>query len=111
MAAESPLIPIVYTDSGSAGEKGLLSPVRSVASKVGVVDTSRLADNLSAVCARLAHVFRVAQSATEGFELSSFEVAVEIAAGGEVRLVGSVSTEVRGGVKLIFERTPPAPAE
>jgi hypothetical protein len=108
---ESPLIPIVYVDPGDTDAKGLFSPAKSAAGKIGAVDSSQLADNLSAVCAKLSHVFRAAQSATEGFELQSFEVAVEITAGAEVRLVGSVSAQVQGGVKLIFERTPPAPAE
>jgi hypothetical protein len=106
---ESSLIPIVYTDPGSAGEKGILSPVRSMSSKIGAVDPAQLADHLSGLCARLAEVFRVAQRATEGFELDSFEVAVEITAAGEVRLIGSVSTEIRGGAKLVFRRTPPEP--
>jgi hypothetical protein len=36
------------------------------------------------------------------FQLESFEVTVEISAGGEIRMIGSVSTEIKGGLKLIF---------
>jgi hypothetical protein len=99
------LIPIIYTDYDVTGEKGLLSTVRTASSRIGVLDSTQLADNLSTVCERFSSVFRAAQHATDGFELHEFEVAVEVTAAGEVRFVGSVSTEIRGGMKLVFRRS------
>lgn len=99
-----PLIPIIYVDSADAGGKGLLSPVKTLSSRIGSVDAGQLADNLSAVCRKLTNVFHAAQHASDGYELDSFEVTVDVTARGEVWLVGSASGELHGGVKLVFRR-------
>ena len=104
-----PPIPIIYADSGDTGEKGLLSPVKTASSKIGAVDTEQLADNLSAPCRKFVNVFRAAQHASDGYEVDSFEVAVDVAARGEVRLVASASGELYGGVKPVFRRVPEEP--
>jgi hypothetical protein len=97
-------IPIVYIDDRPNGEKGLFSAAQSLSTKIGVIRSGDLAANLSSVCSHLAEVFQSAQRATGGFALDEFEVTLELTAGGEVRLIGSASTEFRGGIKLVFRR-------
>ncbi|WP_240490761.1 hypothetical protein [Amycolatopsis vancoresmycina] len=98
-------IPIVWVDPGVDGEKGLFSTARQVAGRIGELDSEELARNLSAVCSRLANAFRRAGEASEAFGLDAFEVNLDLTAKGEVRLVGSFSSEIKGGVKLVFRRT------
>ena len=38
------------------------------------------------------------------YDLHSIELAIDITAKGEVRLIGSLSTELTGGLKLVFIR-------
>ncbi|MEV6911887.1 hypothetical protein [Amycolatopsis sp. NPDC051071] len=97
-------IPIIWTDPAVDGEKGLFSTARQVAGRIGELDSEELARNLSAVCSRLANAFRQAAAASDAFELDAFEVNLDLSAKGEVRLVGSVSSEIKGGVKLVFRR-------
>lgn len=59
-------------------------------------------------CKRISDALTSAAETSSGFTLKSFEVTIEISARGEVRLIGSASSEVRGGVKLIFTRVPGA---
>ncbi|ADJ48159.1 hypothetical protein AMES_6334 [Amycolatopsis mediterranei S699] len=98
-------IPILWTEPAVDGEKGLFSTARQVAGRIGELDSEELAQNLSAVCSRLASAFRRAAEASEMFELDAFEVNLDLTAKGEVRLVGSFSSEIKGGVKLVFRRT------
>ncbi|MFY1689132.1 Pepco domain-containing protein [Plantactinospora sp. WMMB782] len=100
--ADGSFIAIVYTDDRFDGEKGLFSAAKSAATKIGTVNADQLATNLEAICGRLAGVFQAARRATGGFELDSFEVMLEFTAKGEVRLIGSASTEIKGGVKVVF---------
>lgn len=97
-------IPVVYLDDSVDGEKGLFSAARQMPARLGVLDPDELSRNLSTVCARLAGAFRSAQEAADSFDLDAFEVTMELTAKGEVRLIGSVSSEIRGGLKLTFRR-------
>jgi hypothetical protein len=96
-------LPIVYLDDLD-GEKGLFSGARSLSTRIGSISGGDLAANLSTVCSRLAEVFRSAQRATGEFALEEFEVTLDLTASGEVRLIGSASAELHGGIKLVFRR-------
>ncbi|MCA2215449.1 Pepco domain-containing protein [Jidongwangia harbinensis] len=98
------VIPIVYVDERVDGEKGLFSAAQAAATKVGAVSVGELSGNLRAMCGRLGEMFAATRELSGEFELDEFEVILELTAKGEVRLIGSASTEVKGGVKLIFRR-------
>jgi hypothetical protein len=97
-------IPIVYVDGPAAGEKGLFGAAGHIAVRSGVVNSDELAHNLSAICGRLADAFRQVHDTAGIFEMESVEVTLDLTAKGEVRMIASVSSEVRGGLKLVFRR-------
>jgi hypothetical protein len=96
------MISVVVTDDGD-GQKGLFSAVKDASARIVTIDAGQLALNIGAVCDQLAGVLSAART-SGGFELDCFEVTLELTAKGEVRLIGSASSEVRGGVKLQFRR-------
>lgn len=100
---EGSVIPIIYSDD-AAGEKGLFSGSKSIPARIGQIDSDELAQNLSAICTRLAKAFTKAQEATGSFDLDEFEVTLDLSAKGEVRVIASVSSEIHGGLKLVFRR-------
>jgi hypothetical protein len=97
-------IPVLYLDDPVGGEKGLFSSTRHVSARLGVLDSGELTRNLSNICARLTETFRNAQHGTDAFGLDAFEVTLDLTAKGEIRLIGSVSSEIHGGLKLTFRR-------
>jgi hypothetical protein len=97
-------IPIVYVDGPAVGEKGLFGAAGHVVVRSAVVDSGELADNLSAVCGRLTDAFQRADDGTRAFELDTVEVTLDLTAKGQVRMIASVSSEIRGGLKLVFRR-------
>jgi hypothetical protein len=101
-------IPIVYIEGSERvdGEKGIFSAARQASARVGAVAADELAAHLSSVCRQLSATFNAVQRSSDAFDLDSFEVTLDIAASGEVRLIGSVSAEMRGGLKLTFTRRP-----
>ena len=87
------------------GEKGIFSAASRAASRLGTLDAKVLAGNLSALCDQIGHLAAAAASpARSEFELESFEVSLDVSASGEVRMVGSVSSQIRGGITLTFRR-------
>lgn len=109
--SEQGTIEVVYADRGDDGAKTL--GAARIMPRVGEVDTDRLSASLRRLCAQTNELFDDVDRAGGDFELSSFELTVEITGSGEVRLIGAVSVEVSGGISLTFTRrptTPPAPA-
>lgn len=96
---------ILYVEAES-GAKGLSA--RDLVTKVGFLDSDVLSDNLAAFCKRFSKVLASAADVAGGFRLESFEVTVDVTARGEIRLISSVSSEIHGGIKLIFTRGPEA---
>lgn len=76
--------------------------------RVGEVDTGALGRSLRRLTAQMNDLFDEVSQAGGAFELSSFDVAVEITGSGEVRLIGAVSVELTGGISLTFTRRPGA---
>ncbi len=95
---------ITVDDLSVDGEKGLFSAVKTASARVAALDPGVLAGNLSALCDQLSQVVDATIRTTGAYELESFEVSLDVSAAGEVRLVGSVSSEVKGGLKLVFRR-------
>jgi hypothetical protein len=103
---QEPVITLRYADDEQAdGEKGLFGASRQAVMRTTEVTTGALSVNLSAFCDQMAGLVEAAAVSprkSPRFELESFEVTVEVSAGGEIRMIGSVSTEIKGGLKLIF---------
>lgn len=86
------------------GSKSFGSPKRLPA--VGEVNTSTLGRNLRRLTSQINEIFDEVSAAPGEFELTSFDVAVEVTGSGEVRLIGAVSLELTGGISLTFTRRP-----
>jgi hypothetical protein len=101
-------IPIVYLEGSERvdGEKGIFGAARQASARVGAVAAGELAEHLASVCRQLSSTFNAVQRSADAFDLDSFEVTLDITASGQVRLIGSVSSELHGGLKLTFTRRP-----
>ena len=75
--------------------------------RVGVLNSERLAVSLAALCTQMDSVFSRLEHQGGQFELSGFELSVEFTAGGQIRVVGSLSAELKGGATLTFTRKAP----
>jgi hypothetical protein len=96
---------IVYDEiSAIEGEKGLGGITSKIVKKVGVLDTEKLADNLSAFCKYIGRAFEGVSTTIKDYDLESVELAVEVTAKGEIWFMGSVSADAKGGLKLVFKR-------
>jgi hypothetical protein len=87
-----------------AGEKGILDASRRLADKVGTVSSDVLAKNLQSFCEEIGEAFDGVSTVVKNYQLDTFEITVQVSATGEVRLVGGASTQLTGGLKLIFSR-------
>ena len=100
-------IEVVYIDLvDTEQEKGLFGDAARRITRVAHLDAEALAVGVQSVCSQLAEAFDGVSAAVRDYELEGFDVQLEITAKGEVRLVGSASTEVKGGVTLRFHRRP-----
>ncbi len=98
-------VPIVTVEYGAEeGEKSFLSRTRTAVTRVTRISSDTLAQNVATLCQYVGGVFDQASTASDTLELTGLEVHVQITAKGEVQLVGALSTEVNGGMKLIFQR-------
>lgn len=86
------------------GSKSLFDSAAALSLRAVSVNTSELAEKLRLFCVGIDGMFQSVTSSIGQFELESFEITAELTAKGEVRLVGSVGTEIKGGLKLIFRR-------
>ncbi|KKK05084.1 hypothetical protein LQ51_15570 [Micromonospora sp. HK10] len=103
-SADGAHLSVLYAEHSVDGEKGLFSAARAAALRVGAVDVAQLSANLRAVSGQLSEIFHAMRDQPGPFELDEFEVTLELTAKGEVRLIGSAGSEIRGGVKLLFRR-------
>jgi hypothetical protein len=86
------------------GSKGIFSNVRQKVMKVAPLNVDEFANNLQDLCNQMGDALARITPATGGYQLESFELAVEVTAKGEVKFIGSVGTDLKGGVKLVFRR-------
>jgi hypothetical protein len=86
------------------GEKGILDASRHLADKVGSVSSDVLAKNLQSFCEQIGEAFDEVSTVVKNYQLDSVEITVQVSATGEVRLIGGASTQLTGGLKLIFSR-------
>ena len=96
---------VIYSENENiAGEKNIFSSTMPRIEKIGNIAQSQLSSSLANFCQSVGQVLNGATTAISDYELDTFEITAEISGKGEIRLVGSVSTEVKGGIKLIFKR-------
>ena len=103
----SSTIQIIYDDFEDVrqpGEKGFIASVTGRVTRLAVVGSDQLASSLKDFCSTVGQAFQGVSTTISEFELDSFELALDITAKGEIRLVSSASTEIKGGVKLSFRR-------
>jgi hypothetical protein len=86
------------------GEKGFFDASRRLADKVGTVSSDVLAKNLQSFCEEIGEAFDGVSTVVKNYQMDSVEITVQVSASGEVRLIGGASTELTGGLKLIFSR-------
>lgn len=96
---------IIYDEAEQQeGIKGPLSTTRQMVKKLGRLDTDELANNLNSFCKQIGEIFDGVTTSVKNYELQSFELTVDVTAKGEIRFVGSVGGELKGGLKLVFIR-------
>jgi hypothetical protein len=102
-------IVIVYSEfERETGEKSILGASQRLVDRIGTVSSNTLARNLESFCEQVGEAFDGVSAVVKNYQLDTVEITVEVSAKGEVRLVGSASTELRGGLKLIFSRQTPS---
>lgn len=101
-----PNIQVVYTEVEADSDAKFFGNRERI--RVGVLDSGKLAASLTALCRQMDVVFSQVESSAGQFEMSSFTLSVEFTAGGQIRLVGSLSTEIKGGATLTFMRKQPS---
>ena len=97
-------IPIVSYDEGAADQsKGIWEEARNQVRKVAAVSATELSAQLASFTTELSTVFNNICSKVGEYQLEAVEIMVEITAKGEVRLIGSASSGLKGGLKLVFK--------
>lgn len=106
---ERTLIPIIYDQQEldqESGEKGIFTASLTQTRRIGELEVEHLAETLKQFCSTMGQTFQGVTTAINDFELRTVELSVDVTAKGEVRLIGSLGTELKGGLKLTFERKP-----
>lgn len=104
---EAGSIQVIYEEDEEqfAGAKGLRDSYEQITRKVGTLNVATFKERLGQLCSQLNGALAAVETIGSNFSLDSFEVTLDVSAKGEVRLIGSVSSEVKGGVKLLFKKT------
>jgi hypothetical protein len=98
-------IQIIYFDEeAEQGAKGPLGSLRRRVEKIGVLDFASFGNNLQEFCNCISGTLQSVVDSVSQYSLHSFKLTIEVTAKSEVRLIGSAGTEVKGGLKLIFQR-------
>ncbi len=95
---------IIFDRNAVDGEKGIRSAVARVAASVVSIDPELLAANLSSFVRSIGNAFDRAAATTKSLSLDTLELTVEIGGKGQIRLVGGIESEIKGGVKLTFKK-------
>jgi hypothetical protein len=100
-------VQIIYQETVAPRDdaaKGLFANETQIATRVASLDVSQFSANLEAFCNQIGSAFASVPTVVDSFELNSFELTLDVTAKGEVRFIGSVGTEVKGGLKIVFRR-------
>lgn len=100
---------IIYSDiEVTEGSKDLLGGRARRVTKIGRFADAQFGANLKSFCEQMGSALDGASTSVPTYELTSFTVSLDVTAAGEIRLIGSVSTEITGGVTLVFSKRDPA---
>src|SRR5258708_37417167 len=88
---------------------GLFSATSRMIKKVVSLNTAEISVNLQEFCEEIGSITKGLVGTLHGYQLESLELSVDISASGEVRFIASVSSEIKGGVRLLFKRSPTVP--
>jgi len=102
---DAPIEILVSADSAGQGEKSIFDATARVLAPIRT-NTSQVTQHLTAFCQAFAAGIEGAATALRKYELHTIEMHVELNTKGEVRLIASGSAELKGGIKLVFNRTP-----
>ena len=98
-------VTIVYDELvQEEGAKDIFGSPGRLVRKVEAIDTIELAAKLDDFCKSIGKAFEGVSTAVKDYELQGFEIAVEVTGKGEIRFIGSISSELKGGIKLMFSR-------
>jgi hypothetical protein len=103
-AVLAPSISLVYSEYETAEGSKAFGAIRRVVTRIGELDVVALRRNLDQLTDSIDELLQTRSQKLTTFNLSSLEITVDITAKGEVRLIGAVSGEVKGGLKLVFSR-------
>jgi hypothetical protein len=93
--------PLISRDDAA---KGLFAAETRIARQVASLDLALFSANLQTFCQQIGSVFDGVPTVVSSFELGSFELTLDVTAKGEVRFIGSAGTEIKGGLKIVFQR-------
>ena len=102
---EDQTIPIIFdAPEDIRDSKGLSDAYERATRKLGDLNITVFQEKLTTLCLKLSEAIHSLDSERSEYFLESFEVNVDVTAKGEVRLIGSVSSEVKGGIRLVFKK-------
>lgn len=103
---EQSSILVIYEDLEEVeGTKGIFGSALHAAQKIGVLNTEALTNNLKWFCNQMIGMFHGITTSVKNYELDKIEIVIEVTAKGEIKLVGGVSSDLKGGVKLVFQKS------
>jgi hypothetical protein len=101
-------IKVIYEEeviTSEDGAKGIFASDNRITRRLSDLDLPQFTANLQAFCEQVSSVFEKVTTAIHHFELKTFELTLDVTAKGEVRFIGSAGTEIKGGLKVIFEES------
>jgi len=101
-------ISVIYEEEevSAASKDGLFAATSRLVKKIGSLNVADVAINLEGFCKQIGNITKNLMVAVHGYHLESLELSVDITAKGEVRLIASASSEIKGGLKLVFKKLP-----
>jgi hypothetical protein len=87
-------------------KSGLFEATSRIVKRVGSLSTQQVKVNLESFCKQVGIMTRELATVVEGYTLDTLELSVEVTGNGEIRFIASASSEVKGGVKLVFKKSP-----
>lgn len=94
-------IPVIALASDPDG-KSMFSDARERI--LAEVNTEVLSNSFSALMSQAQKIFKIAEPSTGDVSVKEITLSLEIAASGEIRLIGGVGVEVSGGIQVKLTR-------
>jgi hypothetical protein len=94
-------IEMLVESEPSEGEKSIFDAATRAVAPVRAT-TSQLSQTISQFCLSFSEGIEGAAKGLKDYRLETIEMNIELTAKGEVRLIASASSELKGGLKLVF---------